>query len=127
EVIQTVHAVQAHDQARRTGAGAKQAQHGKGVGRVGAGAPLLPVVQTVNVRVDVIRRAIGGQTVIPQPRVGDERLRRLELVRTNVHRAADDARVAIQIRTGRRRGVGAGVDAGRVGLQAQVATGLVHE
>ena len=54
-------------------------------------------------------------------------MRRLELVSTHVHRAADDARVAVQIRTGRRRGVGAGVDARRVGLQAQIAAGVIHE
>ena len=80
EVIQTAHALPTHDQARLSGDGAEQAQHGKCVGWVGANALLLPVVQTVTVRVGAIRRAIGGQTVLLQPCVGDEGLRRLELV-----------------------------------------------
>ena len=74
-----------------------------------------------------IRRAIGRQTVMLQPRVRDVRLRRLELVPTNVHGATGNAGVAIQIRTGRRRGVGAGVEARRVGLQSEVAACVIHE
>ena len=54
-------------------------------------------------------------------------MRRLELVSANVHRAASDARVAVLIRTGRRGGVGTGIDARRIGLQAQVALSLVHK
>src|SRR5437762_3392786 len=54
EVIQSAHALPAHDHAGRTGGGAEQAQHGKGVGGVCAGTPLLPIAQTVTICVRVI-------------------------------------------------------------------------
>jgi hypothetical protein len=49
----------------------------------------------------------------------DER-KRLVFIRPDIHRAADDARVAVKVGTGGSVDVVASVDAGGVGLQAQV-------
>ena len=59
--------------------------------------PFLPVVHAVAVGINEIRRAVGGQTVLLRPGVGENRAGRLKFIRAHVHRAAGDARVAIQI------------------------------
>src|SRR5207249_5879777 len=53
--------------------------------------------------------------------------RRLELVSPNIDCAAHDARIAVQVGIGGGIGVPTGVDAGRVVLQAQVASVAVQE
>jgi len=98
----------------------QQAQGGKGAGGLGEATPFLPVVQTIFIAVGVIRRTIGGQAVLLQPR--DKR--RMELVGSNIHGAADDAREAAQIDYARGVGVVAGVDASGVGLQPQIAPAI---
>ena len=62
-----------------------------------------------------------------QPVVEIEQSGQLTLIRAHVHGAADTARVAIQVASGSHVGVVPGVDAGRVGLQTQVAVGVVYE
>ena len=51
----------------------------------------------------------------------------LKFVRADVHRAANDAGVSVEIHIGRDVGIVAGVDAGRVGLEMEIATGGVDE
>ena len=51
-----------------------------GIGGIGCGDPFLPIVPTVAVRVGEIGRAIGGQAVLLEPGVGDDRARSLELI-----------------------------------------------
>ena len=101
-------------------------EKGRRIGRVSAGDPLLPVVHAVAVGVHKIRRAVGGQAVILQPREGKHRSRRLIFVSAHVHRAADDARVAVEIGAVGHPSVVAGVDDGRIG-RGMIIAAETHE
>jgi len=62
-----------------------------------------------------------------QPVVRDDRGGGFELISTYINRPSHDARIAVELGTDRRVSVEAGVDAGRVGLQAKIAAGFIHE
>ena len=51
----------------------------------------------------------------------------LVLVSSDIHCSAHNSGIAVQIRTGRRKSVVAGVDAGRTNLQMEVTAGQICE
>jgi len=63
-----------------------------------------------------------------QPGVGNHRSGRLKLIRADIDGVARDARIAIQVGASGCERILAGIDAGRIGLQAQVGpSARVHE
>ena len=80
-------------------------QHGRLVGRDDASDPLLPVVHAIAARV-------RSQTELLRPGVGKNGNRRLKFIRTDVHRAANNAGAAIQITCSCNKRIIAGIDAG---------------
>src|SRR2546422_466587 len=94
---------------------------------MGACAPLPVIVEAVAIGISEVGRAIRREAVALQPSVGDNRRRRLEFIGAYVHRAPSDARVTVEIGTGRRRAIEAGIDARRVGLETQVARCLIDK
>lgn len=61
--------------------------------------PTALVDHCVAVRVGSVRRAVDGQTVLLKAGVGDLRHWGFVFIRPKVHRAARDARVAVQVGT----------------------------
>ena len=110
---------------RRNGRG--QPQDGERVGGIRSGNPFLPVAHAVAVRVRIVHQTVRRQSVLLQPGVGKDRGRRLELIRADVHRAAGDAEVAIEVVRAGGISVVAGIDARRTGLQVIIAAGLIDE
>ena len=55
------------------------------------------IVHTIAVRVGGIDRGINGQIELLELGVGNHRNGRLKFICANVHRAANDARVAVEI------------------------------
>jgi hypothetical protein len=51
----------------------------------------------------------------------------LILISANIHRAADDTRIAVEIGGCQNKGIIAGVDARRRGLEVVVAAGQIYE
>ena len=100
EINFPAHALPTDFQAGQVVGRRKHFQNGQRVGGRGSGNPLLPVVQAVAVGVGEIRRAVRGQTVLLRPGVGENGRRRLILIRADVHRAASDAWVAVEVGAG---------------------------
>src|SRR6266566_6748183 len=75
----------------------QQAQGRGGISRNRAGDPFLPVIHAVAIRIGVVGRAIGGQAVLLEP--GDEggELWRAEFISADVHRAANNTWVAVEV------------------------------
>ena len=122
--MRVAHALPAHDETRRIVRGRPAAalpRRTAAIGGIQAGNPFLPVVHAVAVGIGVIRRAVGGQAVLLEPGVGNDGSRRLIFISADVHRAADDARVAVQVGGAGDISIVAGIDAGGVGLQMEIA------
>src|ERR1019366_2751000 len=128
-ICDTTHAFPSHNQPRRIiGFNRRQHfQHRQGVGRIQAGDPILVNVHSGAVQVGVIRRAVGGQAILLQSGIGNDGSRCLIFVSADVHRAADNVRIAVQVGAADDIGVVAGVDARGVGLQATTPMSVVYE
>ena len=95
---------------RRTVRHADHSQHGKVVGGICIRARFAVIVHAVAVVVGEIRRTVRGQTILLRPSVRQHRRWRLKLIRTNVERAAGNARTPRKISRAGSISVVAGVD-----------------
>ena len=78
----------------------------------GSSAPFLLVVHTVANRVRIICRAVSWQAVLLKPGIGYDGSGRLIFISPDVHRAADNTRIAVEVNVRDDIGVVPGIDAG---------------
>lgn len=81
----------------------------------------------VAIGVGEVGGAVGGKIELLEPCVPDEGGWGLKFISADVDGAAFDARVAVEISRAACVGVEAGVDAGRVGLEVEIASRRVCE
>jgi len=79
------------------------------------------------IEVGSIRVGVYGQAILLEPGVGNLADWRLILVSADVHRAADDARVAVKVDIGGHITVVSRIDAGRVELEMKIAPRQIHK
>src|ERR1043166_8937122 len=128
EVIGPVgHALPVDGDAGGASGDGEQFQYGKEIGGVGSSYPFLPIARAITIEIRKIGGAIGGNAVLLEPGVGDSRGRILKLVGAEVHSAASDARVAVQINRVGNEVVVAGVDAGGIGLEMEIGAIQIHK
>ena len=66
---------------------------------------------------------VGGEAVLLEPGIEHSRL----FLGAHIYGAIEDTRPAIEIEGARNEAVVARIDAGRIGLQAEIAAGLIKE
>src|SRR5581483_8269844 len=95
EIANSIDALPRNGNARCVHNRCRHQQYGTSIRRYGSRAPFLPIVQTVMVGVAEIRCAIGWQSVLLQPGVGNQGTWGGKLVSADINCAGDDAQVAI--------------------------------
>lgn len=102
-------------------------QNGGGIGGVQASDPILIDVEACAIEVCKIHRAVYGQAVLLEVGVGDDGCGRLIFVRADVHGAAGDAGIAVEVGGAGDVNIVAGIDAGGSGLEMEVVSSLIYE
>src|SRR5207244_3324728 len=85
------------------------------------------VVHAVAIRVCQCRGAVGVQTVLPEPGREAAQTSALKFIRADIHPAARDAEVAVEVGGARHVSIIAGIDAWGIGLEPQISCRLVDE